>query len=456
MSSSKATQFVLPQTYLNFGTYVLGDVCPTTGTIFVKPVPKLIHTKGLVLYKGKKTHIAGVKGTDHDDCVPYADFTFDFAKSSATAGSLWKNPLVFGKIARASRAEFCFLPTGELVGSADSRLTRGGRNPKDQVAYAKLCTMTQEQRIAVIKSGELDSKGKTEGKKIATTKKKSRFETSADSRLMSKFIKRANAIEYLKTGHTEDINISYNEDSKNGYPFHRADYRKELERMMRNPAIAGHKFVIQRPQMVEMGSIQSPFAESLWEQRSMPHLETEYLGLEEFWTAMNEEFMKGGEYGEECRLNFGVEEEAVFVMSDDEDAEEELAVKVEEQVKRKAEVIALAKGGDLISALVVEANKDEWDAAKTEPVLDPVAVAELATNPLVVKEMLPADVKKAVEEVTQVIAPTKRKGRGKGKKKKAIKPLPKADYDKSGLSDEVVDAIVDGLSDEEVAVMAEM
>ena len=208
MSSSKATQLQLPESFLTFGTYVLGDVCPTTGTIFVKPVPKLIHTKGLVLYKGKKQHISNVEAKHHDKCVPLADFTFDFAASHKQG---LKKKLNFGKIARASRAEFCFLPSGELVGSADSRLTRGGRNPKDQVKFAGLSAMTKEQRIAVIKSGELESKGKTEGKKIATTKKKTKGYVSADSRLMSKFIKRANAVEYLKTGETDDINISYND-----------------------------------------------------------------------------------------------------------------------------------------------------------------------------------------------------------------------------------------------------
>lgn len=438
--SAKAQQFCLPsQTYLNFGIYELGDVCPTTGTIFVKPVPKLVHSKGLVLFKGTKKHIAGVKGKDHADCVPYADYSFDFAKTAHVGESKWwDKPLVFGKIARASRAEFCFLPTGELVGSVDKRLARGGRNPKDQVKYAKLSTMTKEQRIEVIKSGTLDSLGKSQGKKTATSKKIKSVYSDADTRLMGKFIKRANAVEYLKSGETDDINVSYEEDSKNGFPFQRADYRKELERMMRIPAIAGRRFQITRPQQVELGEVRDPFGNDLWREMSVPVLETEYLSLTEFWTALNEEFMETGEFGEECRLNFGAEEESVFVMSDDEDAEEEEEIKVEAKQKRKTEVIALAEGGDLISQLVLEAQK------KDEPVVE--------AEEVVVEEE--EEVKaKAVEEVIK----PKKKGRGKGKKnKKTIAPLPKANFDDGNLSDEVVDAMVAGMSDEEVAKMADM
>ena len=76
-TGTKQEQYKLPVNYESFGKYVLGDVCPTTGTVFVKPVPKLVHTKGLVLRSGKVTHISLVAEKDQDECVPFARHDFN-------------------------------------------------------------------------------------------------------------------------------------------------------------------------------------------------------------------------------------------------------------------------------------------------------------------------------------------------------------------------------------------
>ena len=237
---TKQEQYKLPVNYESFGKYVLGDVCPTTGTVFIKPVPKLVHTKGLVLRSGKVTHISLVAEKDQDECVPFArhDFNPTFSlcdqyvvvdgRSSTTKRKV--NELFFNKIARASRAEVCFLPSGELVGSADPRLKRGGRNPKDQAEFAKLCTMTKEERIAVIKAGELETEGATKGKRVATGKsgkaKKTDKRWLKDRDMMWKFLQKADLVDYLTTGRIDE----WDDDA---FPFHRKKYTEELERMLK-------------------------------------------------------------------------------------------------------------------------------------------------------------------------------------------------------------------------------